>query len=145
LEADSELVAGHHTEYSGMKFAMFYLVEYAEALALSAVIATVFLSGWKGPILPPWLWLLIKTFAVFGLMIWTRSTFPRVRIDQLMALAWKFLFPLALINLLITGVEVLVSPSSLNWVMVVINLAVTGVLVLLWSRLFRLGWGKVEV
>ena len=112
LEADSELVAGHHTEYSGMKFAMFYLVEYAEALALSAVIATVFLAGWKGPVLPPWLWLLIKVFAVFGLMIWTRSTFPRVRIDQLMALAWKFLFPLALINLLITGIEVLVSPES---------------------------------
>jgi NADH-quinone oxidoreductase subunit H len=145
MEADSELTAGHHTEYSGMKFAMFYLVEYAEALALSMVIATVFLSGWKGPILPPWLWFLGKVFAVFGLMIWTRSTFPRVRIDQLMALAWKFLFPLALINLLITGVEVLVSPAALTWGMVVINLVVMAVLILLWSKLFKLGWGKVEV
>jgi NADH-quinone oxidoreductase subunit H len=145
LEADSELVAGHHTEYSGMKFAMFYLVEYAEAMALSAVIATVFLSGWKGPFLPPWLWLLIKIFVIFGVMIWTRSTLPRVRIDQLMALAWKFLFPLSLINLLLTGVEVLISPNSLNWVMVIVNIAIMAVLVLLWSRLFKLGWGKVEV
>jgi NADH-quinone oxidoreductase subunit H len=145
LEADSELVAGHHTEYSGMKFAMFYLVEYAEALALSAIIATIFLSGWRGPLLPPWLWLIIKVIAVFMVMIWTRTTFPRVRIDQLMALAWKFLFPLALINLLITGVEVLISPASYSWIMVIINIAIMAMLVLLWSRLFKLGWGKVEV
>lgn len=145
LEADSELVAGHHTEYSGMKFAMFYLVEYAEALALSAVITTVFLSGWRGPFLPPWLWFVIKVVAVFVAMIWTRATFPRVRIDQLMALAWKFLFPLALINLLITGVEVLVISKSFTWVMVPINLAIMAVLILVWSKLFKLGWGKVEV
>ncbi len=145
LEADSELVAGHHTEYSGMKFAMFYLVEYAEAMALSAVITTVFLAGWKGPLLPPWLWFVGKVFAVFGFMVWTRSTFPRVRIDQLMALAWKFLFPMAIINLLITGVEVLISPAALTWSMVVINIVITGVLILAWSRLFKLGWGKVEV
>jgi NADH-quinone oxidoreductase subunit H len=145
LEADSELVAGHHTEYSGMKFAMFYLVEYAEALALSAVIATVFLAGWKGPLLTGWMWLIIKIFAVFGLMIWTRSTFPRVRIDQLMALAWKFLFPLSLINLLLTGLEVLVAGGPLSWVNVIINIAVMAVLVLIWSKLFKLGWGKVEV
>jgi NADH-quinone oxidoreductase subunit H len=145
LEADSELVAGHHTEYSGMKFAMFYLVEYAEALALSAVIATVFLAGWKGPFLTGWMWLIIKIFAVFGLMIWTRSTFPRVRIDQLMALAWKFLFPLSLINLLLTGLEVLVTGGPLTWVMVIINIVVMAFLVLLWSKLFKLGWGKVEV
>jgi NADH-quinone oxidoreductase subunit H len=145
LEADSELVAGHHTEYSGMKFAMFYLVEYAEALALSAVIATVFLAGWKGPLLPPWVWLLIKIFAVFGLMVWTRGTFPRVRIDQLMALAWKFLFPLSVINLLLTGVEVLITGGPLSWVMVIVNIAIMAVLVLLWSKLFKLGLGKVEV
>ena len=145
LEADSELVAGHHTEYSGMKFAMFYLVEYAEALALSAVITTIFLSGWKGPLLPPWLWFTIKVMAVFVAMIWTRATFPRVRIDQLMALAWKFMFPLALINLVITGVEVLISPAAYSWTMVLINLVILAVLVLLWSKLFKLGWGKVEV
>jgi NADH-quinone oxidoreductase subunit H len=145
LEADSELVAGHHTEYSGMKFAMFYLVEYAEAIALSAIIATIFLSGWKGPLLPGWLWLLIKIFAVFGLMIWTRGTFPRVRIDQLMALAWKFLFPLSLLNLLITGLEILISPGPLGWIYVLINIVIMGALTLVWSKLFRLGWGKVEV
>jgi NADH-quinone oxidoreductase subunit H len=145
LEADSELVAGHHTEYSGMKFAMFYLVEYAEALALAAIITTLFLSGWRGPLLPPWLWFLVKVIAVFMVMVWTRATFPRIRIDQLMALAWKFLFPLALINLLITAVEVLISPDSYSWPMVFINLAITAVLVFGWSRLFRLGWGKVEV
>lgn len=145
LEADSELVAGHHTEYSGMKFAMFYLVEYAEALALSAIITTVFLSGWRGPLLPPWLWFLIKVVAVFGLMVWTRATFPRVRIDQLMALAWKFLFPLAIINMLITAVEVLISPDAYSWPMVLINLVIMAVLILLWSKLFKTGWGKVEV
>jgi len=145
LEADSELVAGHHTEYSGMKFAMFYLVEYAEALALSAIITTIFLSGWRGPLLPPWLWFVLKVIIVFVFMIWTRATFPRVRIDQLMALAWKFLFPLALINLLLTGIEVLVFNDSFNWVMVPLNLAIMAILVLLWSKLFKLGWGKVEV
>jgi NADH-quinone oxidoreductase subunit H len=145
LEADSELVAGHHTEYSGMKFAMFYLVEYAEALALSAIIATLFLGGWRGPLLPPWLWFVIKVFAVFSLMIWTRATLPRVRIDQLMGLAWKFLFPLAIINLVITGVEVLVLPAALNWLLVVVNIAIMAVLVVTWARFFKLGQGRVEV
>jgi NADH-quinone oxidoreductase subunit H len=145
LEADSEIVAGFHTEYSGMKFALFYLVEYAEALAISAIVATIFLGGWRGPVLPPWLWLMVKIIAVFFVILWIRATVPRVRIDQLMALAWKFLFPLALINLVITAIEVLVWPSSLPRVLVLINIALAVVLVLLWSRLFKLGWGRVEV
>ncbi len=145
LEADSEIVAGFHTEYSGMKFAMFYLAEYAEALAMSAIIATLFLGGWRGPVLPPWLWFIIKIFVVFFLMIWTRSTLPRVRIDQLMALAWKGLFPLALINLFITGVEVLLWPAGLPWLAVLINIVIMVVLLLLWSRFFKLGWGRVEI
>jgi NADH-quinone oxidoreductase subunit H len=145
LEADSELTAGFHTEYSGMKFAMFYLVEYAEALAMSAVIATLFLGGWRGPVLPPWLWFLIKVIAVFFVMVWTRTTLPRVRIDQLMALAWKFLLPLALINLLITAIEVLTWPMALPWVMILVNIAIMAVLVVLWSKLFKLGWGRVEI
>jgi NADH-quinone oxidoreductase subunit H len=144
LEADSELVAGHHTEYSGMKFAMFYLVEYTEAMALSAIISTLFLSGWKGPLLPPVIWLIIKIFAVFSLMIWTRATFPRVRIDQLMALAWKFLIPAALINLVATGIEVIVSPDSYSWLMVLINWVIALVVIIVWSRLFNLGWFKIE-
>jgi NADH-quinone oxidoreductase subunit H len=144
FEADSELVAGHHTEYSGMKFAIFYLVEYAEALALSAIITTLFLGGWKGPLLPAWLWFIGKTIAVFGLMIWVRATFPRVRIDQLMTLAWKFLFPLSLINILLTGVEVLLW-TTLSWPVVLINLVVMLVLVFLWSKLFKFGKGKIDV
>ncbi len=72
LEADSEIVAGFHTEYSGMKFALFYLVEYAEALAMSAIVATIFLSGWRGPLLPPWLWFLIKVVIVFFLIVWVQ-------------------------------------------------------------------------
>ena len=145
MEADQELVAGFHTEYSGMKFAMFYLVEYAEAIAISAIITTLFLSGWRGPLLPPWLWFIIKVFIVFFLMIWTRATFPRVRIDQLMALAWKFLFPLALINLFVTAIQVLVWPEALPWVVIIINIAIMVILVVSWSKFFKLGWGRLEV
>jgi NADH-quinone oxidoreductase subunit H len=145
MEADSELTAGFHTEYSGMKFALFYLAEYGEALALSSIIATIFLGGWRGPLLPPWLWFVLKVIIVFFIMVWTRTTFPRARIDQLMALAWKFLFPLALINVLVTGVEVLVWPEGLPWVLIFVNIAVMLVLILLWSRKFKLGWGRVEV
>jgi len=145
LEADSEIVAGFHTEYSGMKFAMFYLVEYAEAVAMSAIITTLFLGGWRGPWLPPWLWFIVKTGAVFFVMVWVRTTLPRARIDQLMAIAWKFFFPLAVINLVITGVEILFFPVALPWVMVLINIGIAGVLILLWSRFFQIGWGRVEV
>jgi len=145
FEADSELVAGFHTEYSGMKFAMFYLVEYAEALALSAIIATVFLSGWRGPVLPGFIWFLIKVFAVFFLMVWTRTTFPRVRIDQLMALAWKFLFPLAIINLIMTAVQVLTLPDDMLWAMIPINFGVTAIVILIWSLFLKTGRGRVEV
>jgi len=145
MEADSELVAGFHTEYSGMKFALFYLVEYAEAIVISAIITTLFLSGWKGPWLPPWLWFIIKTLIVFFVMVWTRTTLPRVRIDQLMSLAWKFLFPLALINLFITAIQVLVWPDGLPWVAIIINIAIMVVLVVAWSKFFKLGWGRLEV
>ncbi|MBM2825187.1 MAG: nuoH [Dehalococcoidales bacterium] len=145
LEADSELTAGFHVEYSGMKFALFYLVEYAEALAVAAIVTTLFLGGWRGPFLPPWLWFLVKIFAVFFVIIWIRATVPRVRIDQLMALAWKFLLPLALLNLIITAIEVLIWPGVLPWLLIFVNIAIMIVLVLLWSRFFKLGWGKVEV
>jgi NADH-quinone oxidoreductase subunit H len=145
MEADSELVAGFHTEYSGMKFAMFYLVEYAEAIAMSAIITTLFLSGWRGPWLPPWLWFILKTLIVFFVMVWTRMTLPRVRIDQLMGLAWKGLFPLAIVNLFITAIQVLAWPDALPWIMVIINIAVMAVLILIWSKFFKLGRGRIEV
>jgi NADH-quinone oxidoreductase subunit H len=130
-----------------MKFAMFYLVEYAEAIAISAIITTLFLSGWRGPLLPPWLWFIVKVFLVFFAMVWTRTTLPRIRIDQLMAFAWKFLFPMSLINLVITAFQVLAGwPTELAWAMVIINIAVMIALVLTWSRyFFRLGWGRLEV
>jgi NADH-quinone oxidoreductase subunit H len=145
VEADSEIVAGFHIEYSGMKFAMFYLVEYCEALAISAIITTLFLGGWKGPLLPPFLWFLIKVVGVFFLFFWIRSTIPRLRIDQVMAFAWKFLLPLALINLLITAMQVLVWGEASPWAIVFVNLAIMAVLVVLWSKFFKLGGGRVAV
>ncbi len=145
MEADSEIVAGFHTEYSGMKFAMFYLAEYAEALVISAITTTLFLGGWRGPVLPPWLWFVAKVIVVFFVMVWIRTTLPRVRIDQLMALAWKFLLPLALINLIITAIEVLTWPAALPWEIIPVNIAIMAALVLLWSKFFKLGWGRVAV
>jgi NADH-quinone oxidoreductase subunit H len=145
MEADSEIVAGFHTEYSGMKFAMFYLAEYGEAVVLSTIIATIFLGGWQGPLLPPPVWLIIKIFIVFFLMIWTRTTLPRVRIDQLMALAWKFLFPLALINLFITAAEVLAFPDGLPLYFIPVNFAVGVVLVILGSRWYKPGKGRIQI
>jgi NADH-quinone oxidoreductase subunit H len=136
LEADSELVAGHHTEYSGMKFAMFYLVEYTEALSLSAVITTLFLSGWKGPLLPELAWFLIKVFAVFSVMVWTRATFPRIRIDQLMSLSWKFLIPASVVNVIATGIEVVISPDQYSWIMVPINWIIALGVIVFWYRMY---------
>ncbi len=145
VEADSEIVAGYHIEYSGMKFAMFYLAEYCETLGISAIIATIFLGGWRGPLLPPVLWFLIKIIGVFLLIVWIRSTIPRLRIDQVMAFAWKYLFPLALVNLLITAIQVLVWPQALPWPIIFLNLALMAVLIVLWARFFKLGGGRVEV
>ena len=145
MEADSEIVAGFHVEYSGMKFGLFYLTEYAETLAVSAIVATLFLGGWRGPWLPPVLWFLIKIFAMFFLIIWIRSTVPRVRIDQVMAFAWKFLLPLSLINIFITGIEVILLPETLPWPIIFLNLGIAAGLVIVWSKFFQLGGGRVEV
>ena len=145
LEADSEIVAGYHTEYSGMKFAMFYLGEYGHAVAYSSIISTLYLGGWQGPVLPPILWLLIKIFIVFFVIVWIRSTLPRLRVDQLMSFAWKGLFPMAIVNLFIIAMEVLWLPANLPWITVILNFILAGILILLWSRLFTLGGGRVEV
>ncbi len=99
-EAESELVAGHHIEYSGLKFGMFMLAEYVSVFAIAAVAVTLFLGGWRGPFLPSWLWFLLKAYAVVFILMWLRGTLPRLRVDQLMNLAWKGLVPLALGNLL---------------------------------------------
>jgi NADH-quinone oxidoreductase subunit H len=145
LEADSEIVAGYHIEYSGVKFAMFYLGEYGHALAYSCIIATLFLGGWQGPFLPPILWFLIKVMAVFSVIVWMRATLPRLRVDQLMGFAWKGLLPMAVINLFIIAAEVLWLSQITPWILVMVNFIFAGVLVLLWSRLFTLGGGRVEV
>jgi NADH-quinone oxidoreductase subunit H len=103
VEAESELVAGYHTEYSGMKFGLFMVGEYVAITLISALIATLFFGGWLGPWLPGWLWFLIKTVIFISCFIVARATFPRPRYDQLMALGWKAMLPLSLVNLLVTG------------------------------------------
>ncbi len=102
-EAESELVAGFHSEYSGMKFAMFFVGEYIGITLISAMIATLFFGGWLGPFLPPLIWFLIKTFVFICFFILLRASLPRPRYDQLMAYGWKVLLPLTLLNLLVTG------------------------------------------
>jgi NADH-quinone oxidoreductase subunit H len=106
-EAENELGAGFHTEYSGMRFGLFFLGEYVHIQVLGALIAVFFLGGWHGPFLPPPVWLLLKIFAVALIMIWIRGTLPRLRYDQLMALGWKVLIPAALINIVLTGAVML--------------------------------------
>jgi NADH-quinone oxidoreductase subunit H len=106
-EAEAELVAGFHSEYSGMKFGMFFVGEYLGVLLISSMITVLFLGGWQGPLLPPILWFLIKMFALVGFFILLRATLPRPRFDQLMAWGWKLMLPLALANLLVTGAVVL--------------------------------------
>ncbi len=99
-EAESEIIAGFHTEYSGMKFALFYMAEFLSTLALAGLLAVLFLGGWLGPsIAPSWVWMAIKTVGLVCVMIWIRGTFPRFRIDQLMGFAWKVMLPLSLVNL----------------------------------------------
>lgn len=102
-EAESELVAGFHTEYSGMRFAIFFLAEYTNMFLVSAVATILFLGGWHGPVLPPVVWFLLKVYAMIFLMMWFRWTFPRLRFDQLITFAWKILIPLSLANLILTA------------------------------------------
>jgi NADH-quinone oxidoreductase subunit H len=101
LEAESEIVAGFHVEYSGMKFALFFLGEYVNALAVSFIFATLFLGGYNGPVAPGFLWLLLKAGAVFTILIWLRGTLPRIRVDQMHDMNWKFLVPISVLNLIL--------------------------------------------
>lgn len=105
-EGESELVAGYHTEYSGMRWALFFLAEYAGVFSLSALTTTFFLGGWHGPVLPPVVWFLLKTFLVVFVIFWIRAAWPRFRIDQLMNFTWKTLLPLSVFNILVSAVEV---------------------------------------
>ena len=124
VEADSELVAGFHTEYSGMKWGTFQLAEFIAPFGAAAIITTLFLKGWEGPVLASHLWLFLKVCLVWFVLLWVRATLPRLRIDQIMGLAWKFLLPLALLNIFVTAAEVLVweDPTTVQlWAMVGIN------------------------
>jgi len=107
-EAENELIAGYHTEYSGLRFGLFFLGEYVTLVTLGALTAVFFLGGWHGPFFPGIIWLLIKIGAVAFGMIWVRGTLPRFRSDQLMDMGWKFLTPLALVNIVITGAALLI-------------------------------------
>lgn len=107
-EAENELGAGYHMEYSGMRFGLFFIGEYVHMQVLGALTAIFFLGGWQGPVLPPPVWLLIKIVVMALVMIWIRGTLPRLRYDQLMALGWKVLVPAALINIVVTGAVILI-------------------------------------
>jgi NADH-quinone oxidoreductase subunit H len=106
-EAESELVAGYHSEYSGMKFGMFFVGEYLGITLISTLISILFFGGWLGPVLPPIVWLLVKTFFFICFFILLRASLPRPRFDQLMNLGWQVMLPLALLNLLVTGAIVI--------------------------------------
>ena len=114
-EAEQELTGGFHTEYSGMRFALFFLAEYANMIVVSSVATTLFLGGWLRPfpnvealafldIVPSWIWFFLKTFVFLYVFLWIRATLPRYRYDQLMALGWKALIPLAIANVVVTGI-----------------------------------------
>ncbi len=137
VEADSELTAGFNTEYSGMKFAVLYLVEYSEAVVASILISVFFLGGWRGPFLPGILWLVIKMLASFFVILWIRSTIPRFRIDQSMQLAWKALLPLAMINLFIMAIKTVFAPGLTSWVVIPLYMIITVSIIILWSKLMR--------
>ncbi len=109
-EAEQELVAGYHTEYSSMSFAMFFLAEYINMVTVSAVATDLYLGGWHGPLLPEslgWIWFLVKVAAILFFYVWMRWTLPRYRYDQLMRFGWKVLLPVAVVNLLVTAAGVL--------------------------------------
>jgi NADH-quinone oxidoreductase subunit H len=114
-EAEQELTGGFHTEYSGMRFALFFLAEYANMIVVSSVATTLFLGGWLRPfpnvealafldIIPAWIWFFMKTFVFLYIFLWVRATLPRYRYDQLMALGWKVLIPVAIANVVVTGI-----------------------------------------
>lgn len=139
-EGESELIAGYFTEYSGFKFALFFLAEYLSLFAISGLGITLFLGGWNAPVagwdlIPSWAWFFAKLFALIFLFIWTRGTLPRLRVDQLMNFAWKFMLPLSLINLMAAAVWHYMPPGVPRWI--VCTLLVVGPYLLLGRGLFK--------
>jgi NADH-quinone oxidoreductase subunit H len=143
-EAESEII-GYHIEYSGMKFGLFYAVELVNAMAVSAVIASLFLGAWwtfgLNEFVPGWLLFIGKVYLVYFVLIWVRGTLPRFRIDQLMAFAWKFLLPLSLANVLLVALEVLIwreyeiSAGIVLPIFAIVNFALAGLLIVVWGRM----------
>ncbi|MHB8377909.1 MAG: NADH-quinone oxidoreductase subunit NuoH [Dehalococcoidia bacterium] len=143
-EAESEIAGGYHVEYSGMKFGLFYAAELINAVAVSAIIATVFLGGWwfykLDEVVPGWMIFIGKIYAVYFLFVWTRGTLPRFRIDQLLAFAWKWMTPMAFLNLVLVAAEVLiwnetgVSAGVVLPLYAVINTAFAGILIVAWVK-----------
>jgi NADH-quinone oxidoreductase subunit H len=149
-EAESEIVAGYHTEYGGIKFGFFYQGEYLAGFAIAAAIVTLYFGGWTlfglEEWVPGWIIFLGKLYTVFFIYIWSRGTLPRLRIDQLMGFAWKFLVPLTILNVLIVGTEVLVwrendlTATEALPAIAVVNLVLGAILFIGWARF--LGHGK---
>jgi NADH-quinone oxidoreductase subunit H len=144
-EAESEIVAGYHTEYSGMKFGLFYAVELVNSLAVSAIMASLFFGGWWlfgiDKVIPAWIVFILKIYVFYFGLIWFRGTLPRFRIDQLMAVAWKMLLPIALINIAVLAAEVLAWQEwfdNKNWFLVpiaLINIALAAGLMVMFFRI----------
>jgi NADH-quinone oxidoreductase subunit H len=138
-EGESELVAGYHTEYSGFKFALFFLGEYLAMFSLSGLGTTLFLGGWSAPFsflnwIPSWIWFFGKVMVLISIFIWMRGTFPRLRQDQLMNFAWKFVLPFALLDLLVTALWRFLGPGWERWVFC------SAVLIVAYVAMGRLGF-----
>ncbi len=106
IEAEQELVSGFHTEYSGMRFALFFMAEYANIFVVAGLGVTLFFGGWQGPLLPSWLWFMIKTYLLILFIEWLRWTLPRARIEQMMKFNWKILIPVSIANIFVTGIVI---------------------------------------
>ena len=148
LEAESELTAGYHTEYSGMKFGLLQLGEFATVITTSAIISTIYLSGWRNPfvaldgpqILPSHIWFLAKLFFLVFIFIWIKATIPRFRVDQVLGFAWKVLFPLSMVNILVTGALIVLWPEPSTgqlWAVAGINWAVALACLVGFSRMME--------
>ncbi len=140
LEAESEIVAGFHTEYSGMKFGMFYVGEFLHVFTIGALIATFFLGGWRGPGVEAvpilgFVYFYAKAFLGYFIITWTRLSLPRIRIDHMLAFSWKFLTPLILIVLMVTAILVKVLENSSPWV-ITLTMLLTNLII---------GWGTVQI
>jgi NADH-quinone oxidoreductase subunit H len=127
-EGESEIIAGYYIEYSGFKFALFFLGEYIGLFAVSGLAITLFLGGWHAPMpwlewIPSYVWFFVKLLGLIALFIWVRGTLPRLRMDQLMNFAWKFMLPMALLDILAAGIWRLASPGLTRWVICTILVA----------------------